>query len=99
MHVLFSSASRICSLCVRLFRERLRATNRHLLIVAAEFRIGGFLLAVVAIAALAFAVDLGWLLRQAPPLEDSGPLDIGTYRVGALIVNVARARTLMRLLA
>jgi len=63
---------------------------RHLTIVAMEFRIAGFLLSLPAIATLLVVADLALTLRELPPVDNSPPLEVGTYGFIALMVNVAR---------
>jgi hypothetical protein len=63
---------------------------RHLTIVAIEFRLAGFLLALPAIATLLMVADIALDLHELPPPDDSPPLDVGTYGFIALMANVAR---------
>jgi hypothetical protein len=63
---------------------------RHLVIVAAGFRITGLLLALASILALVDLADTALVMRRVPPPETGAPLDIGTYGLVALIVNAAR---------
>jgi hypothetical protein len=63
---------------------------RHLTIVALEFRVAGLVFAVPALATLAVVADAAFSLRRLPPLDNSEPLDIGTYGFIAIMANVAR---------
>ena len=63
---------------------------RHLTIVAIEFRLAGILLAIPAIATLFVVADLALSLHELPALDNSEPLDIGTYGIIALMVNALR---------
>ena len=63
---------------------------RHLTIVAIEFRLAGFLLALPAIATLLIVADLALTLHELPPPDNSPPLEVGTYGFIALMVNVLR---------
>jgi hypothetical protein len=63
---------------------------RHLLIVAIGFRIAGLVLVMGSIAALADLADTARVMRQVPPPDPGGALDIRTYGLVALINNAAR---------
>ena len=62
----------------------------HRRIVATEFRLTGLVLAIASLVAL---VDFGrtaYLVRNAPPLDNSPPLDIGKYGLVGLLTNGAQ---------
>lgn len=63
---------------------------RHLKIVAAAFRLAGFMLALGSILALGDIADTAFVTHQLPPQETGERLDIGTYGIIALITDAAR---------
>jgi len=65
--------------------------NWHRRILALEFRFVGFLLAIAAFLVLENAGYTAYLVHNAPPMDNSPPLDIGKYGLVGLLMNSAQA--------
>jgi hypothetical protein len=64
--------------------------NWHRRILSLGFRLTGFLLAMAAFLVLEYTAYTAYLVHNAPPPDNSAPLDIGKYGLIALLTNGAQ---------